>query len=503
MRLSVSGKIFVAYTVLATVFLASSVLTLVYMYRARSRVVASQTLFDVQADLDDAWRKLQSVPTTVVRRPDPKRPLAFVLARRQVASALETLDRYQGGESGKWFSPIEGADAFRVQIVELQTRLGLVADGLAAFEASEDDESRQAFVAKLTTLIYHMDRTRRSIRGESRTIATLMRIDEESARNLALLMAGAGLFVALGVALSMMRTLRPLRVLRERARAVAGGDYAQRIEVHSQDEIGDLAREFDVMSAAIKEREQRLIRSEQLATIGRMAAQITHEIRNPLASIGLNAELLADDLATGRPESLGQLQAIVREVDRLSEITENYLRFVRLPRGTREPEDMGAIVNSVLAFARAELERAGVTVSISVAAEVPEVNADEGQVRQAVLNLVRNAREAMPDGGQITVAVLKVGNEVHVRIGDSGSGIDADNLPQLFDPFFSTKKKGTGLGLALVQQIVVDHGGRVTVESPAGKGSVFGLVFPLEKPSTGSSTASTGVPAAISSEVLQ
>ncbi len=301
-----------------------------------------------------------------------------------------------------------------------------------------------------------------------------------------------GLAIAAAAFLFTVRTLRPLRVLRARAREVAGGDYARRTGVTSHDEIGDLAREFDAMAGAIEEREQRLIRSERLATVGRMAAQITHEVRNPLASIGLYAELLGDEIADrgqGSDEPKRLVASIISEVDRLTEITETYLRFARLPRPKLEREDLGAIVTGVLEFARAELSQAGITLALDVAPGLPDVAADEAQLRQALLNLVRNAREAMStrQSGRLRVAVAarrgaaddgRDAAEVRVTVSDSGDGIPREHLGKIFDPFFSTKERGTGLGLALVQQIVVEHRGRIEVESGPDAGTAFSLTFP-------------------------
>jgi signal transduction histidine kinase len=236
------------------------------------------------------------------------------------------------------------------------------------------------------------------------------------------------------------------------------------------------------MAAAIEEREHLLIRSERLATVGRMAAHITHEIRNPLASLGLNVELLADEVGPDNEEARKLVTSIGNEVDRLSEITETYLRFVRLPKPKLEHEDLGAIATSVLEFASGELKLAGVTWSIRVEPGMPEVVADESQLRQALLNLVRNAKEAMPTGGRIEVEVARM-SEGMVRLvfADSGPGISRENLAQIFEPFFSTKTKGTGLGLALVQQIVIEHGGRIEVECPASGGTKFTVVLPAVK----------------------
>jgi signal transduction histidine kinase len=288
--------------------------------------------------------------------------------------------------------------------------------------------------------------------------------------------------VALAVFVFTLRTLRPLGALRKRTQQVAAGDYAQRTGVTSHDEIGDLAREFDAMADAIQERERRLIRSERLATVGRMAAQIAHEVRNPLSSIGLNAELLGDELAVGADEARRLIASIIGEVDRLAEITETYLRFARLPRPKLENEDLGVIVRSVVDFSRGELAQDGIEILVDIAPDLPELPADESQLRQALINLVRNAREAMAGSTakrlEIGVRADRAAGRLTVRVSDSGTGIDRADLGKIFDPFFSTKERGTGLGLALVQQIVVDHGGQIDVESAAGRGTTFTLSFP-------------------------
>jgi len=325
-------------------------------------------------------------------------------------------------------------------------------------------------------LTHNLNRLRGPLRGESARIAQGLREDGDTAVQIALLLGLAGLIAALGATAFTVRTLRPLGILGGRARAVASGDYARRTGVSSRDEIGDLAREFDAMAAALEERESRLIQSERLATVGRMAAQITHEVRNPLASIGLHAELLADE-TEDRPEAQKLVSAIIAEVDRLTGITETYLRFARLPKPELAAEDLGALARAAFEFARHELTAVGVSLSLDIAPTLPEVWVDENQIRQALLNLARNAREAMPRGGRLSVKVAPCDEGASVSVTDSGEGIPRENLPKIFDPFFSTKAKGTGLGLALVQQIVVEHGGRVDVHSTPGEGTTVTLVL--------------------------
>jgi signal transduction histidine kinase len=213
-----------------------------------------------------------------------------------------------------------------------------------------------------------------------------------------------------------------------------------------------------------------------------MAAHITHEIRNPLASLGLNVELLGDEVGPDNLEARKLVTSIGKEVDRLSDITETYLRFVRLPKPKLEREDLGAIATSVLEFAGSELTLAGITWNIDIEPGLPEVVADESQLRQALLNLVRNAKEAMPGGGRILLAVGKAAEgQVRLVLADSGQGIAPENLGNIFEPFFSTKAKGTGLGLALVQQIIGEHGGRIEVDCPPGGGTRFTILLPVAK----------------------
>lgn len=312
-----------------------------------------------------------------------------------------------------------------------------------------------------------------------------LRLEQEESRAvwLALVLTLTALVVAVLIILVSRQVLRPLRDLAEKAQKIGRGDYSQRVPEERNDEIGVLGREFNAMAAALDEREQALIRSERLAAVGKIAAQITHEVRNPLSSIGLNAELLEEELASlpiGRREEMQALaKAIVKEVDRLAEITEQYLRLARLPSPRFEREDLGRIVASLIDFVKGDLDRKQVKIELVGQTLSLPVQADEQQLRQALLNIVRNAGEAMSDGGgTLTVTLQQTASEVEVQLADSGCGIATADLANIFEPFFSTKAGGTGLGLALTQQIVVAHNGRLDVESEIGRGTRFSLRLP-------------------------
>jgi signal transduction histidine kinase len=299
------------------------------------------------------------------------------------------------------------------------------------------------------------------------------------------LLIGLGLltlFVGIVTSLYARRVLAPLTVVTERANAVARGDLTPRRVVATNDEIGELATTFEGMVAAIQRARQDLVQAERLATIGKMAAHITHEIRNPLSSIGLNVELLEEEVASaGGDKEAGQLlSAIKAEVDRLSRISEQYLSVARRPRPRLMRERAEDLVRELVAFVHPELDRAGVAVEVTAGDDLPEVDLDESQLRQALLNLIRNAREAMPKGGRIDIAVRSRDGSsgVEITVDDTGSGIPEDARASIFDPFFTTKQRGTGLGLAVTREIIEAHSGSITCEPREGGGTRFRITLP-------------------------
>jgi signal transduction histidine kinase len=291
----------------------------------------------------------------------------------------------------------------------------------------------------------------------------------------------AALLIGAAIVLSTNRLLVPLRRLQEAVARVSRGELHTRIEVGRKDEIGALAADFNLMTDALAERDQMLIRSERLATAGKMAAQVTHEIRNPLSSLALNAELLEEELTEGADiaESRALLRAMQDEIERLTGITESYLRFARLPSPRPDFEDLNETVVGALDFMRGELEDRGIDVRVDLQERMQEVLLDRGQLRQALINLLRNAREAMPDGGAVTVSTRKLDQRAQLVVSDTGPGIPLDEQDQIFDTFYTTKSSGTGLGLPLVRQICLAHGGDVEYEDNQGGGSRFVISLPL------------------------
>ncbi len=300
---------------------------------------------------------------------------------------------------------------------------------------------------------------------------------------------GLALFTAVGVLIagtlivSTNRLLTPLKTLQAAVRKVSLGDFKTRIDVQRQDEIGALANGFNKMSEALEDRDQMLIRSERLATAGKMAAQVTHEIRNPLSSLGLNAELLEEELSVKQStdEALNLLKAMQDEVDRLTKITESYLRYSRLPSPEPKMDDLNELVTAVLEFMREEIRESDIVVTMHLEDDLEQVFFDRAQIRQALSNLVRNACEVMPEGGALTVRTRRREEHIELHVQDTGTGVPDDAAGHIFESFFSTKSSGTGLGLPLVRQICVAHGGDARLERTGDDGSCFVIALPRVK----------------------
>jgi signal transduction histidine kinase len=227
------------------------------------------------------------------------------------------------------------------------------------------------------------------------------------------------------------------------------------------------------------------LQAERLAVVGTMAAEVAHEVRNPLGSITLNLDLIHKEinkLAEGRGHPPDESRTLVddmrAEVRRIQRVLEDYLRFARLPKPQKRPVALNEWLDQKLSFLNSEFERTRTTLRTHFDPALTTINADAEQLWQATLNLIRNGLEAMPNGGELMVGTWQENGRIRIRVTDNGKGMTEEQLKQVFVPFFTTKGGGTGLGLAVVQQIVVEHGGHVECESALGKGSTFTLVLP-------------------------
>ncbi|MEK7269475.1 MAG: ATP-binding protein [Planctomycetota bacterium] len=227
----------------------------------------------------------------------------------------------------------------------------------------------------------------------------------------------------------------------------------------------------------------RLERSERLAReVGALAGGLVHEIRNPLNALRIHLDLLREDLATDAPpteKTRRRVGTLSKEVGRIDEILEEFLRYARGFEPARVPGDLSGVVSETLDFLSPEAAESKVQIHRGFAEGLGPVPMDAALVRQAVVNVVRNAIQALPSGGDIFVRISRDGGSAFLDVSDTGPGIPSEALPRVFDAFFSTKRGGTGLGLPVTRRIVEAHGGEISVQSEAGKGTNFRIRLPL------------------------
>ncbi len=336
---------------------------------------------------------------------------------------------------------------------------------------------------------------------------SLAQVDAEiaaMARKTVIFAGGMTLFILgiLGLFLQR-RVIRPVRELVEGTHKVAQGDLGYVIPVQTGDELGSLASSFNEMTKALQksnaelaslietleerveertkalqETQTQLIQSEKLASLGKLAASIAHEINNPLSGILTYAKLLTRKLKNGPPdqetlrEALKALALVERETERCTTIVGNLLDFARQREPSFHEVDLNAVILEALSLLSNRMAIQGIALEKRLG-DLPPVRVDFGQLRQAFVNIALNACEAMEKGGTLIVAscFLHKDGMVEAEFADTGVGIPQEHLSKVFDPFFTTKKKGTGLGLSVVYGIIDRHGGRIEVKSQVGKGT--------------------------------
>jgi len=247
-------------------------------------------------------------------------------------------------------------------------------------------------------------------------------------------------------------------------------------------ELQDTVTALRGVDRALHEHRDALRRAHHFATLGRLAAGLTHEIRNPLGALFLHIDLLEEEYRDPSPASSTLIPQTFSEIrtalTRLDELVQDYLSLVRVSTIELNVQDMGATVQAWAAELESRAAQQGVTIQLEGHATVGPLAFHPSTLRRAVLNVVHNAIEAMPQGGTLTLECARTAREVHLRVRDSGIGIPAEQVPRIFEPLYTTKPGGTGLGLYIVREILVAHEGRVTVESVEGQGTTFTFTFP-------------------------
>ncbi len=288
-----------------------------------------------------------------------------------------------------------------------------------------------------------------------------------------LVLATLGHRIALGIT-------RPLAGLARMAREIAAGRRRTHVPVDRRDEIGELAAALNAMASEIASYEERLARSARLAALGQLAARLAHEIRNPLTAIKMQIQLLEENLvADDRPIAA----TVLAEIKRLELVVANTLDMGRKISLDLRPTDLNGVVAEVSNLLIPQLRHRGIVLETELEPGLPEFRADADRIKQLLLNLLLNAADALAEGGKIGVYTrLRGDGQAVLAVEDSGPGIDPRHARELFDPLYTKKADGFGLGLAISAEIAKLHGGALEVSSGGLGGACFSAMFPLERP---------------------
>ncbi|MBM3807654.1 MAG: HAMP domain-containing protein [Acidimicrobiia bacterium] len=317
------------------------------------------------------------------------------------------------------------------------------------------------------------------------TTALVQRDLNESLRPSALAASIALLIAVVTSLLLAQLVLRPMHIIRSSLSRLGRGDLGATLDLRDDDEFRELGDVFDQVSAQLRAaspagltRAQLAELSRRIAMVGRLTAGVAHEMKNPLNAMTIHLELLKQKLAQGKPASM-HADVIEQEIRRLDERIQGFLRFVRPDEVKFGAVALAPLLGSVLDAVQLEAQRANVSIARHCGDGALLVEGDAAQLRDVFLNLAQNAIQAMPKGGRLTVSCAALPDRrVRVRVEDTGVGIAPENLTRIFELYYTTKERGTGVGLSMVYRTVQIHNGEIDVESTVGVGTTFIVVLP-------------------------
>ncbi len=295
-----------------------------------------------------------------------------------------------------------------------------------------------------------------------------------------------GFGIVLAVLLSWMYT-KPIHNVVNAARSVAAGDLSPELRTDRKDEIGELTHSFNYMVQKLREEralEEKLRETEHLSGIAQLAKGIAHEVRNPLNFISLSIDHLKKRFGPQEEEQRVQFESLImsikQEIQRLNKLVGDFLDYGKPLSLSLQDTDIGELIDDVISLVRAKAEKDRIRINYSDGT-IPALSLDPGLIKTCILNVILNAFQAMPDGGDLTITTQASNGKASVLIEDTGVGVSREHLQKLFDPFFSTKNSGLGLGLAMTRRVIEEHGGKVDFQSTEGKGSVVSIVLRMKK----------------------
>jgi two-component system, NtrC family, sensor kinase len=310
-------------------------------------------------------------------------------------------------------------------------------------------------------------------------------------RMLLIVMLAASFSVGVGIIFSW-HFVKPIKELARATNTIAAGDLPSQVESTSSDELGTLTRSFNHMVRNLRRVQAELVKSEKLVSLGRLATGVAHEIRNPLNSMKVAAEIL-DNKQTTRQEAQELVKLICNEISHLDNFVTNFLSYARQPSPSFIESDVNQLVEDLVQSVAPRIKKNKVELSMVMTPDLPSIRMDPFQMERALSNIVTNAIEAMPDGGRLRIATSRDGYisanhsraSIQIVVSDSGIGLPSDQIQQVFDPFFTTKDYGTGLGLSLTKSIVETHGGSIAIDANPDAGMTVTVRLPEEKPDRG------------------
>jgi nitrogen fixation/metabolism regulation signal transduction histidine kinase len=283
------------------------------------------------------------------------------------------------------------------------------------------------------------------------------------------------------------RYTHPIQRLVLKVRKVAAGDLSVTVPVESSDEIGELAESFNEMVEQLRQRkslEERLHEAEHLSRVGQLASGIAHEIRNPLNYISLAIDHLKNEMKSATPEKREELEKIAdtikEEVRKANYMVLNFMNYGRPLKLRRSGISCRDLVNRSLIVLQDKLKEQKVTIAIDIPADLPLLYCDQELMRNCLFNFITNGAQSMPEGGEITISASFADGVFRLSFTDRGTGIAPEDMEKIFQPYFTTKEAGIGLGLAITERIIKEHGGEILVESLPGEVTTFTVIMPKE-----------------------
>jgi two-component system, NtrC family, nitrogen regulation sensor histidine kinase NtrY len=305
---------------------------------------------------------------------------------------------------------------------------------------------------------------------------------QQHIRAISYTVATAGILLSIVMSLWIAaRVSRPIEELARAAEDVASGNWDAQVPERGRDELNVLARSFNHMTSELTSQRDRLVQTERVAAWRELARRLAHELKNPLFPLQLTVENLVrarqlpaeefDEVFRESTQTLGM------EIANLKKIIGRFSDFSKMPKPELERIDAKDVIERVRSLYSAGSLN-GMHFEVQVAGEAMPLDADPELLHRALSNLVLNARDAMPDGGTLTLSARPCGDQVEIRVSDTGQGLTPEECERLFTPYYTTKQHGTGLGLAIVQSVITDHKGKIAVESRAGEGATFVIMLP-------------------------